>query len=535
MTPLVPGAHIGEYIVVRPLGAGGFGEVYEAREKSTRNRVALKVLHDTRAWQDHEKFKREALFANRVRERSAFVPNVVAANIDATTGRPWLALEFIDGQTLSEQQRQRQRLGQRWSWSEAREVLYCVMDALRAAHANDLVHCDIKPANIMVKKSPTPERQWIAYVLDFGIARVRSNLATHAATTLACSPEWASPEQINGQSVTAKSDQYAFAQVAYWLLVGERFPKTEEQRTTPEQWATQRLVSLPAAFFQWFARATRSAPEERFESIEVAWNALERAFSSAPQSTTARPHPPYAATECAPVYHAPAVPTAYPSTTVPAVVARPAPPRTPPASRRIAVVASVVVLVAMVSLGAMSKLRGGADAPSPPPRQVIAPPAPRPEYVPVAQQPEVLAAAQRWSAFVQSYARTPVEHVYLPRARLRTMGTLEHDRLVRWWSDWPGHNEQFTVDLSSAVFRERPVSSDSALDAPPCQGFASLVEMRVSVREQKPLLDERALRQMPCTDLRGTYTVRFVRSNGELLVCHENWRDADYRAACPGS
>ncbi|MFO0562908.1 MAG: serine/threonine-protein kinase [Polyangiales bacterium] len=538
---LSPGAQVGEYIVLHFIGAGGFGEVFEAREKSTQHRVALKLLLNAGAGTDPEKFKREALYANRVRERSKFVPTVVAAGIDANTKRPWLAVDFIDGQALEAMMEQRQRSGQRFSWGEAKEILFCVMDALRAAHANNIVHCDIKPANIIVARSPTPERQWVAYVLDFGIARLRSDYAARAMTTLAMSPKWASPEQLHAQPVTPKSDLWSFAQVVYWLLVGAQFPVSEAQRTTPAQWGRAQGAALPPLFEEWFARATRNAPEERFESIEQAWSALERTFSDelASQRTIAQPANAYANTAHAPMPPAAMALASQPSISAPALAANA--PRTAEksASKAGVVIAAAVSIVAVVSVGAVVTLRGKDESD----RRTTQAPSEVPirttvdtSYVPIAQRPDVLEAAQRWSAFVQSYGATPVERVYLPRVRLRTVSASStREEAQRWWSDWPSHTQTFTVDLSSATVGERPVSVNDGRDARQCEGYSSLVEMRVSVREQKPMLSEQERREMPCTDLRGTYTVRFVRSNGELLVCHENWREADLRAACPSA
>lgn len=536
---LSPGARVGEYIVVRFIGVGGFGEVYEAREKNTQHRVALKLLHNADTNTDPEKFKREALYANRVRESSKFVPTIVAAGIDAPTKRPWLAVDFIDGPTLESMMEQRQRLRHRFSWGEAKEILFCVMDALRAAHANNIVHCDIKPANVIVERSATPERQWIAHVLDFGIARIRSDLARKPLTTLAMTTTWASPEQIHGQAITPKSDQWSFAQVVYWLLVGAQFPVSEAQRTTPARWASAQGTALPPLFEEWFARATRNAPEERFESIDHAWSALEQTFSDelASQRTISQPASAYAKTEHAPMPTVAITLASQPFVSVPAFSATA--PRSTKKSKATGWVAIAVVvgIVAVAGVGAVVTLRGADERTTrtpnegPPPRTLV-----ETDYVPIAQRPEAWAAAQRWTAFVQSYGATTVERVYLPRVRLRTArADSTREQAQRWWSDWPSLNETFTVDLSSAVVRERPVSADAGLDAPQCQGYSSLVEMRVSVREQKPMLSEQDRRVMPCTDLRGTYTVRFVRSNGELLVCHENWRDADFRAACPGA
>jgi serine/threonine protein kinase len=269
---------LGDFEIVRPLGEGGFGDVFEARARDTRLRVALKIIRDPLKRQAGE-FLKEALFCNVVRERSPFVPQVVAAGVDEQTQRPWIAVEYIEGVTLEALMRGVRRKGMPWAWSEAREILYCVVHALRCAHEVHLVHCDIKPSNVMVARSSTPERRWIAYVLDFGVARLRSDLSKHATATAACSPAWASPEQLEARGVTPKSDQWSFALLVFWTLVGETFPLTERQRRSAVQWAQWHGVSLPPAFDAWFARATQASPDHRFADIDRAWEALEQIFA----------------------------------------------------------------------------------------------------------------------------------------------------------------------------------------------------------------------------------------------------------------
>lgn len=543
---LVPGTQVGEYIIVRPLGAGGFGQVYEAREKSTQHRVALKLLHSTRRDADPEKFKREALYANRVRERSQFVPNVVAAGIDANTRSPWLAVEFIDGQTLDAMMEQRRQLGRRWSWGEAREILFCVTDALRAAHANNLVHCDVKPANIIVSRSPTPERTWVAHVLDFGIAQIRSDFAVETTTTRAMSPEWAAPEQfIATQAVTPKSDQFSFAQLVCWLLVGERFPHTEAQRATPTQWARQRGATLPATFDLWFSRATRNAPDERFESVEHAWSALERAFSDeiASQRTIAQPANGYANTEQSPAPPHAATVLSQPTLAVPGLA--PMVERAPakPASQPWIAVVAVVGVAAIVSVGAAVTLRGETDAE---PRTTRAPterpPSPRTNvpqrlqtveqgYTPVDQNPELQTSLARWSAFASGVDRSNPSAVYQSPVRLRLNGEVTLDAAVSWWRGNERRSETYNPVTEFARYIERPWDSHS--DSEECRGLGAVIEVRVPMREQKRQMNNEQRASMPCEDLLAIYTVRFVRRQTGFRVCHENWRTNDLCAECP--
>jgi serine/threonine protein kinase len=533
---------LGDFEIVRPLGEGGFGDVFEARARDTRLRVALKIIRDPLKRQAGE-FLKEALFCNVVRERSPFVPQVVAAGVDEQTQRPWIAVEYIEGVTLEALMRGVRRKGMPWAWSEAREILYCVVHALRCAHEVHLVHCDIKPSNVMVARSSTPERRWIAYVLDFGVARLRSDLSKHATATAACSPAWASPEQLEARGVTPKSDQWSFALLVFWTLVGETFPLTERQRRSAVQWAQWHGVSLPPAFDAWFARATQASPDHRFADIDRAWEALEQIFAR--NIPAQQPVP-----SAVPAPSAVPWPSQQSSTqpgsstgTVAALSVRASAPTSRRSSkrRRLALLALLTLSIALgiASLDAdRDDRRTYVRAVPPTPVTTIRTPAPIPSiprgYSPIANRPEILAAATRWRDFIHSYAATPVEQVYLPFARIRTVRRdMARADIVSWWSDWRLTDSSLTADLSTAVIRERAVSSDPLVDAPPCRVSASLVEMRVRVREYKPQLTEQQLRQMPCRDLRGDYTVRFVRSLDQWLVCHENWRREDYFAACP--
>lgn len=530
MATLAPGRVIGDYVLLRPLSQGGFGEVYEARDPRTQHRVALKVLHRERMNEAMlAKFTHEALISNRVSDSSRFVPKVVRADVDRELGRAWLAMEFIDGPTLAHAAAQ----GQRWSPREVIEVLYCVADALSAAHASDLVHCDIKPENVVIQRSPTPERAWVAYVLDFGIARLRTDLSARAPSTMAATLLWAAPEQLGQQGVTPASDQYAFALLAFWMLVGAQIPITESQRTTPSQWASQRGVALPAGFDAWYGRATRHAPNERFESVRRACLEFEHMFSSqaaAHAPTEAQRANPYAATQSAARV---------------AVVAPTQRARAPLNKARIAAIAGVTAL-SVGGLGLYGATREpGREAPNEP-RSVSSPPTVRaswtpptrltviePDFQPLTAQPALLAAATRWQRFVESYGATDASEVYTPQFRLRTMGTRTPAQATTWWNDWHPNGEQIFVSLAHARVLERPANADT--DAPQCRGGGPVWEMRVPVRESKPNMDAQQLSELPCPDFQAIYTVRWLRWGRDFRVCHENWRSADLCAACPSA
>ncbi len=203
---------IGAYEVVRVLGEGAMGVVYEALQASPRRRVAVKVLRaalgDARAT---ERFEREAAVLARLSHPGIAVIHEAGRGAD---GRAFLALELVEGLTLLDHARER-GLGLR-----ARvELLRAVCAAVQHAHARGVVHRDLKPSNVLVDGAGQPK------VLDFGLARLADAAgaagarATLSGTVLG-TPAYMSPEQARGDSAGPASDVYALGVMLYELVTG---------------------------------------------------------------------------------------------------------------------------------------------------------------------------------------------------------------------------------------------------------------------------------------------------------------------------
>ena len=202
---------IGEYVVRRMVGEGGMGKVYEAEERLSKRRVALKVLRPelTR----HEEGRR--LFLNEMQilaqlEHPNVVRSLATCEVD---GQLVMALEYLEGRTLRTEIVERARL----PWPEAVRITVAIAEALAAAHAQEpaIVHRDLKPENVMLCEGDAVK------VMDFGVAKVLSAVAEHATNTRSVGTlQYMSPEQIDARTIDARSDLYALGLVLYEMLAG---------------------------------------------------------------------------------------------------------------------------------------------------------------------------------------------------------------------------------------------------------------------------------------------------------------------------
>jgi eukaryotic-like serine/threonine-protein kinase len=220
--PLESGTAYGQYVIEAPLGAGGIGEVYRARDRRLGRDVAIKVLQP-RLLADSDalaRFEREARALAAVQH-----PNIASIyGFEDLDGTHALVMELVDGETLAK------RLARgSLSVPEALRVARQIASAIEGAHERGIVHRDLKPANVQVMRDGTVK------VLDFGLARLvepNTGLSSDVRTTLAIevtragtilgTAAYMSPEQVRGEPVDRRSDIWAFGCILFEIVAGRR-------------------------------------------------------------------------------------------------------------------------------------------------------------------------------------------------------------------------------------------------------------------------------------------------------------------------
>ena len=292
---------IGGYRLIRELGAGGMGVVFlaEKTDPEFRRQVALKfVKGDIHSKEILKRFHLERQILSRLEH-----PNV-ARLIDGGTSRdglPYFVMEYVEGVPIIEYAESNYL-----SLAERLELFHQVCAAVSFAHKHAVIHRDLKPSNILVKNDGTVK------LLDFGIAKLLSSDALRQTETLttirAMTPEYASPEQVKGETVTTVSDVYSLGVILYKLLTGARPYKTDSENlnevvravceTEPAAPSaalrvteTDRQVStnisaseLKGDLDNIILKALRKEPERRYSSVEAFSEDLRRYLHGLPVS-----------------------------------------------------------------------------------------------------------------------------------------------------------------------------------------------------------------------------------------------------------
>lgn len=286
----------GKYRLERELGRGAMGTVWSALHMTLGQRVAIKLIasEQSRSAEARQRFGVEAKAAARLRSR-----HVVQVYDDGETpdGTPYIVMEYLEGRTLEERLAGRPEM----SLGEAVRITTHVGRALARAHAQSVVHRDLKSGNIFIAKSEDDELGWVAKVLDFGVAKVLAAANGSSATktgTLVGTPLFMSPEQIRGASqVDHRADLYSLGMVFYNMVTGSHAFHGPSYSDVLVAICTEALPDiraaapwLPPALGAWFDKACAREREARFQSADEMIEALQDA--AGPASRLTRPSVP---------------------------------------------------------------------------------------------------------------------------------------------------------------------------------------------------------------------------------------------------
>jgi serine/threonine-protein kinase len=278
------------YEIVRPIGIGGMGSIYEAAHVSTRKRVAIKMMSKELAAHPEAlaRFRREVKVTTELAH-----PNIIEV-VDfgsSPTGEPYLVMEYLDGEDLEARLEREGRV----PLSVAVQIIKQVASALSVAHAEGVVHRDLKPGNVFLLR--VEGGGIFVKVVDFGISKVLKATTTKLtmARAVVGTPEFMAPEQAAGRvdQIDHRSDQWALAVLAWHMLSG-RLPFWKPDvngilnqviAEDPTPLAPEFAGLIPREVDKVLRRVFSKKREDRYPTI----NAFARAFEAAAGAAPARP------------------------------------------------------------------------------------------------------------------------------------------------------------------------------------------------------------------------------------------------------
>lgn len=285
----------GRYEFLEPLGRGGMGVVYRARDRQLGRIVAVKVLpagmlHDENS---RARFLREGRAAAGLAHPNIAVVHDIGEDSGAAGPVPYLVMELVRGVTLAQLLREAPPTA-----DEAGRIVVAVLEALEHSHGRGVVHRDIKPANIMVHRAGG---RVLVKVMDFGIAKLMSESVTRLTATGARigTPSYMSPEQADGRPADARSDLYSVGCVLYELLT-RRTPFTGDSSAvvlyghlhkTPQP-PSQLNPDLAPFWDQILVTALAKEPEQRHPDAAAMRQAIETGSTARTASATPPTQPP---------------------------------------------------------------------------------------------------------------------------------------------------------------------------------------------------------------------------------------------------
>ena len=286
--PLADGATFAGYTIVRLLGSGGMGEVYLAQHPRLPRRDALKVLPVSVSADNEyrQRFNREADIA-----AALWHPHIVGVHDRGEfDGQIWISMDYVDGTDAGRMLRERYTDGM--PGAEVVATVTAVAQALDYAHERDLLHRDVKPANILLAYPESGDQRIL--LADFGIARWVNDISGLTATNMTVGTVWyAAPEQLMGAQLDGRADQYGLAATAFHLLTGA----PPFQNSNPAVVISQHLSASPpaigarrpelSALDPVLAKALSKDPNDRFERCADFARALAHRLDGAPTGDVA--------------------------------------------------------------------------------------------------------------------------------------------------------------------------------------------------------------------------------------------------------
>jgi tetratricopeptide (TPR) repeat protein/predicted Ser/Thr protein kinase len=271
LKPLSPGTVLGErYEIIRLLGQGGMGAVYQAHDRELDRQVALKVIRGDMAANPEilRRFKQELILARQITHK-----NVIRIfDLGQAEGIKFITMEYIEGQDLQSLLKQKKKIEP----ADAAKIIAQVCRALEVAHAEGVIHRDLKPQNIMLDKTGR------VYVMDFGIARSTLTSSMTQTGALIGTPDYMSPEQAKGQTVDARSDLFAIGIIFYEILSGQSpfnadttMGKLWKRTSEPARPLGELDKTIPQPLSEIVKKCLEIDPQKRFASATELLHAIE--------------------------------------------------------------------------------------------------------------------------------------------------------------------------------------------------------------------------------------------------------------------
>lgn len=272
---------IGKYKILREIGRGAMGVVYEGYDPIIKRKVAIKIIKkdlsvsESVANEIYIRFGREAEVAGQIQH-----PNVITIYEMGVEGdQKYIVMEYIEGDDLKKQMTQMSREKRLLPLEEILKIANATCSALHAIHEKKIVHRDIKPSNILITKEKNIK------LTDFGIARLPDSSLTGDETMIG-TPHYMSPEQFDNRQVDGRSDEFSLAVVLYELLTGEKpfvgdtLPIIMNKVLKVEPLPPSDLnILLPKELDEVIMKAMSKNPNDRYPNIDEFAKALNDCFN----------------------------------------------------------------------------------------------------------------------------------------------------------------------------------------------------------------------------------------------------------------